>query len=91
MIIKHAVVKNQIGLRARPATLFVEVAKRYKTPIFLRVGEKKVNAKSLLGVLSCSTLGNTDIEIIATEESSDDAEAACNALVRLVESDFTEY
>ncbi len=87
MFVKEVVVQNQVGLHARPATFFIQKANEFKSSIWVEKEERRVNAKSLLGVLSLGIVGNTDIRIIA---DGADEEAAVTALVRLVESGFTE-
>ena len=52
MYTKTAVVNNQVGLHARPATFFIQKANEFKSSIWVEVEERRVNAKSLLGVLS---------------------------------------
>ena len=52
MVIREVVINNQVGLHARPATFFIQKANEFKCSIWVEVGERKVNAKSLLGVLS---------------------------------------
>lgn len=87
MFVKEVVVQNQVGLHARPATFFIQKANEFKSSIWVEKEERRVNAKSLLGVLSLGIVGNTDIRIIA---DGADEEAAVTSLVRLVESGFTE-
>ena len=52
MITKEAVINNQVGLHARPATFFIQKANEFKSSIWIEKDERRVNAKSLLGVLS---------------------------------------
>ena len=87
MYVKDVTVKNQVGLHARPATFFIQKANEFKSSIWLEKEERRVNAKSLLGVLSLGILGDTEIRIIA---GGVDEEQAVNALVALVESGFAE-
>ena len=51
MITKEAVINNQVGLHARPATFFIQKANEFKSSIWIEKDERRVNAKSLLGVL----------------------------------------
>ncbi len=87
MFVKEVKVQNQIGLHARPATFFIQKANEFKSSIWVEKEERRVNAKSLLGVLSLGIVGNTDIRVIA---DGTDEEAAVAALVKLVESGFAE-
>ena len=50
MYMKEAVVNNQVGLHARPATFFIQKANEFKSSIWVEKDERRVNAKSLLGV-----------------------------------------
>ena len=87
MFVKDVVVQNQVGLHARPATFFIQKANEFKSSIWVEKEERRVNAKSLLGVLSLGIVGNTPIRVIA---DGSDEEAAVEALVKLVESGFAE-
>ena len=87
MYIKEAVVNNQVGLHARPATFFIQKANEFKSSIWVEKEERRVNAKSLLGVLSLGIVGGTNIRIIA--DGSDEEEAVAS-LVGLVQSGFAE-
>ena len=87
MYSQEAVVNNQVGLHARPATFFIQKANEFKSAIWVEKDERKVNAKSLLGVLSLGIVGGTNIRIIA--DGNDEAEAV-DGLVALVESGFAE-
>ena len=52
MFVKDVMVQNQVGLHARPATFFIQKANEFKSSIWVEKEERRVNAKSLLGVLS---------------------------------------
>ena len=87
MYVKDVMAQNQVGLHARPATFFIQKANEYKSSIWVEKEERRVNAKSLLGVLSLGIVGGTQIRVIA--DGSDEQEAVEN-LIKLVESGFTE-
>ena len=87
MCVKDVVISNQVGLHARPATFFIQKANEFKSTVWVEKEERRVNAKSLLGVLSLGIMGGTDIRIIA---GGVDEEQAVEELVKLVESGFTE-
>ena len=87
MVTKEVSVKNQVGLHARPATFFIQKANEFKSTIWVEKEDRRVNAKSLLGILSLGILGGTPIKIIA---DGVDEEVAVDALVKLVESGFAE-
>ena len=86
LFLKEIIVQNQVGLHARPATFFIQKANEYKSSIWIEKDERRVNAKSLLGVLSLGITKGISITIMA--EGSDE-EAAVNDLVDLVSSDFS--
>ena len=87
MITKRATLTNQVGLHARPATFFIQKANEFKCSIWIEREERKVNAKSLLGVLSLGVVKGGEINIIA--EGEDEVEAM-DALMELIESNFGE-
>lgn len=87
MLVKDVVVQNQVGLHARPATFFIQKANEFKSSIWVEKEERRVNAKSLLGVLSLGIVGGTTIRIIA---DGADEEDAVGGLVTLVQSGFSE-
>ena len=65
MYMKEATVNNQVGLHARPATFFIQKANEFKSSIWVEKDERRVNAKSLLGVLSLGIVKGTAINLIA--------------------------
>ena len=87
MFVKEVSVKNQVGLHARPATFFIQKANEFKSSVWVAKDERRVNAKSLLGVLSLGIVGGTTIRIMA---DGSDEEQAVDGLVKLVESGFAE-
>ncbi|MBQ4617886.1 MAG: HPr family phosphocarrier protein [Clostridia bacterium] len=87
MFVKDVMVQNQVGLHARPATFFIQKANEFKSSVWVEKEERRVNAKSLLGVLSLGIVGGTEIRIIA---DGADEEEAVEALVALVQSGFAD-
>ena len=87
MYSKDVMVQNQVGLHARPATFFIQKANEFRSSLWIEKEERRVNAKSLLGILSLGIIGGTQIKIIA---DGSDEQAAVNALVDLVESGFSD-
>ena len=87
MIQKTIVVKNKSGLHARPAAQFVKIANKYKSDIEIEKQGMKVNAKSIMGVMSLAVSPGTEIAIYA--KGKDEAEAM-EELVALIESHFGE-
>lgn len=86
MLVKEVVVQNQVGLHARPATFFIQKANEFKSSIWVEKEERRVNAKSLLGVLSLGIVGDTKIRIIT---DGTDEQDALDSLVKLVQSGFS--
>ena len=87
MYAQEVTINNEVGLHARPATFFIQKANEFKSGIWVEKDERRVNAKSLLGVLSLGIVGGTTIKIIA--DGADEQEAV-DALVKLVETGFAE-
>ena len=87
MYVKDVLVQNQVGLHARPATFFIQKANEFKSSIWVEKEERRVNAKSLLGVLSLGIVGGTTIRVMA---DGSDEEAAVESLVKLVQSGVSE-
>ncbi len=86
MYVREVTVENSVGLYARPATYFIQKANEFKSSIWVEKEERRVNAKSLLGILSLGIVGNTTIKIIA--DGADEKEAV-DQLVKMIERGFT--
>ena len=86
MYSKEVQVTNQVGLYARPATFFIQKANEFKSSIWVEVEDRKINAKSLLGVLSMGITKGTRVSIIA--EGPDEEEAVKALTEMLVEEIF---
>lgn len=87
MITKEAVINNQVGLHTRPATFFIQKANEFKSSIWIEKDERRVNAKSLLGVLSLGIVKGTTVTLVA--DGADEQEAI-DTLTALINSDFSE-
>ncbi len=87
MISHNITVQNSVGLHARPATFFVQKANSFKSSIWVEKEDCRVNAKSLLGVLSLGIAKGTAITIIA--DGADEGEAVA-ALAALIDGEFGE-
>jgi len=87
MYMKEAVVSNQVGLHARPATFFIQKANEFKSVIWVEKDERRVNAKSLLGVLSLGIVKGMSINLIA---DGPDEKEAVEALIKLVTTELAE-
>ena len=87
MISREVTITNAIGLHARPATFFIQKANGFRSTIWVEKEDRKVNAKSLLGVLSLGIAQGMTIKLIA--DGSDEVEAL-DHLEELVNSGFVE-
>ena len=87
MYSKEVQVTNQVGLYARPATFFIQKANEFKSSIWIEKDERRVNAKSLLGVLSLGIVKGSTITLVA--DGADEQEAI-DTLTALINSDFSE-
>lgn len=87
MISRKVVITNASGLHARPATFFIQKANNYPCSIWVEKEERRVNAKSLLGVLSLGIAKGMTVTLIADGK---DEEAALDGLQELIDSGFAE-
>lgn len=87
MISKEVKITNAIGLHARPATFFIQKANTYKSSIWVEKDDRKVNAKSLLGVLSLGIAKGMTIVLVADGQ---DEETAIAGLSDLIDTGFEE-
>ncbi len=85
MISRGLTISNSVGLHARPATFFVQKANSYKSSIWVEKEDCRVNAKSLLGVLSLGISQGSAITIIA--DGADEADAI-SGLVDLIDKEL---
>lgn len=87
MVSNDLVITNKTGLHARPASKFVQIANDYKCEIYIEKENTKVNAKSIMGVMTLGASKGTKITIIA---DGIDEEEALKALSELIETKFGE-
>ncbi len=87
MISRSVTIQNNVGLHARPATYFIQKANSYQSSIWIEIEERRMNAKSLLGVLSLNITKGMTITLFA--DGSDDEEAL-NGLCELIDTGFAE-
>ncbi|MDD2211925.1 MAG: HPr family phosphocarrier protein [Clostridia bacterium] len=87
MIKKEITVTNETGLHARPASMFVQKASKFKSSIVIEKGDKTINAKSIISVLSGGIGKGTQITLVIEGEDEQEAE---KALVALIEGNFGE-
>lgn len=84
---KVVVIKNETGLHARPAGMFVKKASEFTSTVEVKCKGKVVNAKSIMGIMSLGLAKGDELTISAKGE---DEETAVNTLVELIESGFGE-
>lgn len=82
MVQRDVTVINVGGLHARPATTFIQKANSYKASIWVVKGDRKVNAKSLLGVLSVGIAQNMTVTLVADGEDEVKALDGLEDLIR---------
>lgn len=77
------IIRNEVGLHARPASLFVQVANKYLCDVYIESGDRKVNGKSIMGVMSLGAYQGEELTIITRGE---DEKEALEDLVDIVEN-----
>lgn len=87
MISRNVTIQNSIGLHARPATFFIQKANSYTCSVWIEKEDRRVNAKSLLGVLSLGIVKGTTVTLIADGVDESDA---INGLSELIDSGIDE-
>ncbi len=87
MVSRNVTIKNSVGLHARPATFFIQKANTYKSSVWIEKEDCRVNAKSLLGVLSLGIVKGMEVTIIA---DGNDENEAVDGLTALIDSEFAE-
>jgi phosphocarrier protein len=87
MVEKDVTVKNRAGIHARPAGMIVTLANKFSSQIFIEKENEKINAKSIMGLITLGVLCNTVVKISA---SGSDEAAAVDALVKLIDNRFEE-
>ena len=87
MYTQEITVNNEVGLHARPATFFIQKANEYRCGIWVERDDRRVNAKSLLGVLSLGVTKGSSIRLIA---DGSDEQLAIDGLCDLINSNFSE-
>ncbi|MCL2380114.1 MAG: HPr family phosphocarrier protein [Treponema sp.] len=80
-------VSNRAGIHARPAAILVQAIKDFKASIHFEKGNDRINAKSIMGILTLAAAYKTELKIIAEGE---DEEQAVQTIVRLFDSKFEE-
>jgi phosphocarrier protein len=87
MITREVKIINSVGLHARPATFFIQKAQSYKSSIWVEKDDRRINAKSLLGILALGISKGMSINLIA--DGPDEVEAL-DGLAELINTGFAE-
>jgi len=87
MVEQNVTILNRAGIHARPAALVVQATKDFKCSVYFEKGQDRINAKSIMGVITLGAAYGTEIKIVAEGE---DEQAAVDTLKRLFESKFEE-
>ena len=87
MVEQSIKILNRAGIHARPAAMLVQTTKDFQCNIYFEKGQDRINAKSIMGIITLGAAYGTKIKIVADGE---DEQTALNALVRLFESKFEE-
>lgn len=80
-------IKNRAGIHARPASLIVQIANKFKCKIFFEKDSERINGKSIMGIITLGAGYNTKLKVIAEGE---DEEEAVSSIVTLFENRFEE-
>lgn len=87
MVEKEVTIKNRAGVHARPAAMIVQTASRFDSNVFIEKDSEKINAKSIMGIITLGAGYKTQLKILC--EGSDEQEAL-DAMVHIFENRFEE-
>ncbi len=87
MLSQKIVLRNESGLHARPASVFTRTANNFSSKVTIQKGDKIIDAKSILSLLSLGVSKGTEINLMV---DGDDEELAFNTLISLIERGFGE-
>lgn len=73
IIEKEIVIKNESGLHARPAALFVQIANKYNSDVMIKKGKKEVNGKSIMGILMLAADKGSKVKLKVSGEDAQEA------------------
>ncbi|MBM4143318.1 MAG: HPr family phosphocarrier protein [Lentisphaerae bacterium] len=86
-LVREVEIRNQYGIHARPAALFVKLASRFDADVYVEKNNSRVSGKSIMGLMTLEASRGTRLRIIA---AGADAEQVLDELAALVESKFGE-
>jgi phosphocarrier protein len=84
---KKFTIKNKLGLHARPAALFVEIANKFEAEIYVQKGDKKINGKSIMGLMMLAAGCGTKLIV---EAEGSDAKEALSEIEKIIDNNFYE-
>jgi phosphocarrier protein HPr len=87
MIVRKLIIKNKLGLHARPAKLFVETASQYDSDVMVSQNGLEVNGKSIMGIMMLAAEGGSEIVL---KVDGDDEEELLQAISKLIDDKFYE-
>jgi phosphocarrier protein HPr len=87
MIEKTVIIKNKMGLHARPAALLVQTASRFKSKIKILRGDQEVDGKSIMGLMTLAASAGSTLKIVA--DGTDEADAI-SAIEGVIQNGFGE-
>jgi phosphocarrier protein len=87
---KTIIITNRAGIHARPAALIVQSIKNCSSSLYFEKDGDRINAKSIMGILTLGASYGTELKIIAEGEDKDDEVQAVETIIRLFESNFDE-
>jgi phosphocarrier protein len=88
MISREFTISNKLGLHARPSAQITQIASRYASEVWLAKSGRRVNAKSIMGVMM---LAAGQGSVLTVEADGDDAAEVINAIGQLIETRFGEH
>ncbi len=87
MVEMDTTIKNRAGIHARPSAMIAQTAVKFQSRIFLEKNQNRINAKSIMGIITLAASFGSKIKIIA---DGSDEQAAAEAIKQLFESGFNE-
>lgn len=82
---KKIIIRNKLGLHARPAALFVQIANKFDCDVTIKKGKQEINGKSIMGIMMLAAGRGATIHI---RTQGDDAEQAVTELEKLLSGDL---
>jgi phosphocarrier protein len=90
MIEEKITITNRAGIHARPAAMLVQAAKDFTSSLYIEKDGDRINAKSIMGILTLGASYGTELNIVAEGEDSEDEKKALETIIKLFKSNFDE-